>query len=211
MAFISYSTSSFSAVIDIQGGVLMGATGVSVGGSLYDVSFKDGTCADLFNGCDDASDFFFPVSDISTPTLVASEAMMASQALLDQVFIDSALGDFDSDPTLTNGCNRIRDCSAYTPVFAQLLGGANYFTSIFANNNWIDERADTTGALFGTPVGADFFIPGGNIDLSVFAIWSNNVSPGAVPVPPAIWLFGSGIIGLIGMRKYHHKASTLSA
>ncbi len=28
-----------------------------------------------------------------------------------------------------------------------------------------------------------------------------NVSPSAVPVPAAVWLFGSGLIGLFGMRK----------
>jgi len=32
-----------------------------------------------------------------------------------------------------------------------------------------------------------------------------------VPIPTAIWLFGSGLIGLIGMRKNLSKTSTLSA
>ena len=37
------------------------------------------------------------------------------------------------------------------------------------------------------------------------------VSTNPVPVPAAVWLFGSGLIGLIGMRKKVSKVSTLSA
>lgn len=33
----------------------------------------------------------------------------------------------------------------------------------------------------------------------------------SVPVPPAVWLFGSGLIGLIGIRNKSTKISTLSA
>ena len=32
---------------------------MDVGGSLYDVEFLDGTCVDLFTGCDDLSGFTF--------------------------------------------------------------------------------------------------------------------------------------------------------
>jgi len=35
----------------------------------------------------------------------------------------------------------------------------------------------------------------------------DNVSVSAVPVPAAVWLFGSGLIGLIGMRKKSSKAA----
>jgi len=39
--------------------------------------------------------------------------------------------------------------------------------------------------------------------------FTTNVSP--VPVPAAVWLFGSGLIGLIGMKKKSSKVSILSA
>ena len=34
-----------------------------------------------------------------------------------------------------------------------------------------------------------------------------NVQLGAVPVPPAVWLFASGLLGLVGVarRKGHHQ------
>ena len=36
-------------------------------------------------------------------------------------------------------------------------------------------------------------------------VWFDNVSVPAVPIPPAVWLFGSGLIGLIGVAR--RKAS----
>jgi hypothetical protein len=32
------------------------------------------------------------------------------------------------------------------------------------------------------------------------------VSVAAVPVPPAVWLFGSGLLGLLGVARQRHKA-----
>ena len=39
----------------------------------------------------------------------------------------------------------------------------------------------------------------------------DSVSVSAVPLPAAIWLFGSGLIGLIGMRRKSSKITALSA
>jgi hypothetical protein len=79
-----------AATLTVTGGILTGATNVDVGGSFYDVVFVDGTCAAVFNGCDDPTDFIFPTS---------ATAVAASQALIDQVFLDGPLGQFDSNPT----------------------------------------------------------------------------------------------------------------
>jgi hypothetical protein len=37
------------------------------------------------------------------------------------------------------------------------------------------------------------------------------LSPTVIPIPAAIWFMGSGLIGLIGMRRKALKLSTLSA
>lgn len=39
----------------------------------------------------------------------------------------------------------------------------------------------------------------------------DNVSVSAVPVPAALWLFGSGLIGLIGMKRKSSNGSMFSA
>ena len=78
-----------------------------VDGSSYDVAFSDGTCAALFDGCDSVSDFAFQSY---------AGALSASLALRDQVFLDSGLGLFDSDPRLTAGCDDPAfGCQALTP------------------------------------------------------------------------------------------------
>lgn len=76
-------------------GQLRGAQGVEVGGVLYNVTFTEGTCAQVFGTCEDSSFTFHTQSD----------AVLASQALLDQVFLDVAEGAFDSNAALTFGCD----------------------------------------------------------------------------------------------------------
>jgi hypothetical protein len=103
-----------AATLDVVGGQLMGASGVDVAGILFDVQFLDGSCITLFNGCDDPSDITFPT--------VAS-AILASQALLDQVFVDVTIlyQTFDSSPELTNGCISLLACVVLTPYVVSHL------------------------------------------------------------------------------------------
>src|SRR5688572_27474840 len=78
--------SAEAAVLQVSGGELTGALEVDVGGTLYNVAFVEGTCVDLFSGCDEVSDFTFTS---------LGGATQASQALLDQVFLDVTEGNFD--------------------------------------------------------------------------------------------------------------------
>lgn len=102
---------------------LIGATGVDVGGVSYDVTFGDGDCAALFNGCDATSDFTFQTQ---------AEATAASQALLDSVFVSA--GDLSNAslqyglfPGLTFGCASTSpfgsdDCWVFTPYLVTYGG-----------------------------------------------------------------------------------------
>ncbi len=102
--FILAASSASAATLNVVGGELLGASGVIVDGSSFNVEFLDGTCIDIYNGCDDVSDFTFQT---------AAAALLASQALLDLVFLDGA-DLFDSAPELTNGCTNAFVCSART-------------------------------------------------------------------------------------------------
>ena len=120
-----------AATLNVVGGQLVGASGVDVGGILYDVEFVDGfgaptNCAPYFDGCDEPSDFAF------TDSVTGLAAM---QALIDQVFIDRSagqppLGDFDSSPDLIFGCNGGAHCAVFTPG----VSAANPFGMIAAIN-----------------------------------------------------------------------------
>lgn len=83
-----------SAVLQVSGGKLVGASGVKVGDNYYDVTFKLGTCAQEFSGCISSDNFLFKTWDL---------AQAASQALLDQVLINTARGNFDTVPSLLYG------------------------------------------------------------------------------------------------------------
>ena len=91
---VASATTGSAANLTVVDGELQGASGVDVGGVLFDVSFLDGTCISVFDGCDDVSDFTFQSQ---------ADAALAGQALLDQVFVDGAQGNFDSQPELTRG------------------------------------------------------------------------------------------------------------
>jgi hypothetical protein len=104
LSLLTASTAS-AATLNVSGGQLLGASGVIVDGSSYDVAFLDGTCIALYSGCDEVSDFTFQSE---------AAAVLASQALLDQVFLDGA-NLFDTDPELTEGCTATTLCEATTP------------------------------------------------------------------------------------------------
>src|SRR6185503_10562256 len=91
-------------------GVLTGAQNVRVGGTLYDVTFVDGTCTNVFVGCDSVSDFDFATS---------ADADAAANALLGQVFV----GIFDTHPELTLGCTDPLLCYAAIPMGITTGGG----------------------------------------------------------------------------------------
>ena len=96
------------------GGILTGATGVSVEGILYRVDFLDGTCIAVFTGCDAPGDFAFH-------TVESGQA--AAQALLDQVLLDTLQGAFDTNPALTNGCTFALACNFHIPTTLNVASG----------------------------------------------------------------------------------------
>ncbi|MEN8159580.1 MAG: hypothetical protein ABFS41_05845 [Myxococcota bacterium] len=155
-----------AATLVIEEGELVGATGVLVDGTLYDVEFQDGTCAALYDGCDETSDFPFPA---------AGAANKASLALLGQVF----LGTYDDDPELTRGCENIATCTLTTP-FGPLQ-------PMFQASGAVNEAAPSTDGLDffqsedGDSTGAPRF---------VFAVWTLVCS--ATPDPSCQTGFGSG-------------------
>lgn len=97
------SVPSIAATLIVDGsGKLTGATGVNVGGTLYDVSFYTGTCASVFQGCDEDVDFDFSIE---------ADASAAAQALLDNVLI----GRFDDFPEEIAGCTDTTYCNVWIP------------------------------------------------------------------------------------------------
>jgi len=169
--------SASAVTLNVSGGQLFGASGVIVDGIAYDVQFLEGTCIDLYDGCE----------DFTFQTAAAAEA--ASQALIDQVFLDGPQGAFDTNPGLTNGIDSgAGSGSIYTPYVA----GQFTVAVIFAFNDDI-----TTNA--GPPPPGDFAAshqrPLQAIDS--YAVWSET----AVPEPSTGLLMCLGLVAFAGQRR----------
>lgn len=164
--------------LNVVGGQLVGASLVNVSGSYYDVVFVDGTCIDLYNGCDEAGDFTFTTLGL---------ANQASNALLTQVFVDSGAGNFDLDPELTAGCSNEDICIAFTPYSLLDVDTVN---AGYAWNNAVeaDDHITDASVLRTADLGV-----GGLNPIFTYAVWS------PVPEPGTGLLMGLGLI-LMGAR-----------
>lgn len=183
-------TASAMPILQVENGILTGARNVDVAGTFYDVVFQDGSCRQLFSGCDAVTDFIF--QDMAS-------ARLAAQALLDSVFIDGVSGLFDSDASRTRGCNDRTFCAALIPIG-------------LSSNNPLDARGVTA---INTEINAtdrtdSFFIfVAENTDIAntTFAIWTRSTP---VPEPTSLGLLGIAGIGWVMARRQRDRKSHIN-
>jgi len=171
-----------AAVLQVNtSGILTGATGVDVGGTLYNVTFADGSCNSLFNSCVQSAFAFNTFADVR----------LAGIALLDQVYIDSSAGEFDSATSNILGCVSPYQCVGAIPYS---FTGAEVNTLWVVNNisnieDWLVYSSfETTDDTNNFP--AIHYV---NFELATLAI--------DVPEPTSIALFGLALAGLAFNRR----------
>ncbi len=158
--------------------------GLDIGGTLYDVTFHDGA-GDSFNALWDADNdgvFGGGSSIFSTaPTFWDDEAgaFAATDAII------TVLG--GTDTTTLNGDSflipyRVRSNLDITPLTDAIINA--YDTDLPPS--------------FDTPGNA--VTDDSQINLVNYFPYAS-FTPSAVPIPAAVWLFGSGLLGLIGMAR----------
>ena len=184
LVLLGLSVSSASAAtLTVVGGELQGATGVLVGGISYNVSFEDGSCISLFGGCDEAADFTFHNS---------ADADSASAALLTQVFDGGAFAD---DTNVIRGIDTLDSAHLWTPWELASIGG---IPAVYSSGAFLE----------GAGVGYDVLVcsvclvqPNADLAESGFATYAIWTPVSAVPVPAAVWLFGTALIGFVGVAR----------
>jgi hypothetical protein len=166
-------------------GFLTGARHVAVGGTFYDVSFIEGTCSEVFAGCDDASDFQFATDE---------DASAAAGALLGRVFVDvPSVGRFDTQPELTFGCTDPSLCIAAIPAGIGSPGGVVF--GQLAYNTARGDLVTNFNFLF------DF-----NASADEGAVWARFTPAAPVPEPGSLLLVGSGLSAAVATLRRRKKA-----
>lgn len=164
-----------------------GVTGLILDGTSYDIEFVEGTCASVFDGCDEQSDF----------ALNSSNIVDAIQALSDA--INGTL--FDRNVSLINGCED-EPCeilTAYTPEIAgdeRSVGIVQEFDVEFLFGSPLDSTA-----VLPVSIDLDTASPT-NLSEYVWSRWTETSvpDPSPIPLPAGLPLLLGGVGALAALR-----------
>lgn len=169
-----------SAVLNFDAeGKLAGAAGVWFNEESYSVSFKEGSCTSIFEGCSGGA----PSFEFNNEEL----ALGASSALLDAVFT----GLYRTQPTLSVGCDYVIACSFLTPYKRSPYGALSVAMMTIANTEAFPALGPS-GVMRGLMSST---IDTAGMPMHVFVVWQP-VTENRVPEPPMLGLIALALFTL---------------
>ncbi len=138
----------------------------------------------MYNGSTD-NGYNISAPDSTYPSSTASEMGYMYYTNLDNKGVYDIDGNFNSCAAVFGGCLENSD------LFVNLVAGS-YWSGLQDPSNPSDVFAFNFGA-------GGQGTPNKGISNNVWAVHDGDI--GAVPIPAALWLFGSGLLGLIGFSK----------
>ncbi len=170
---------------------LLGATEVSVGNSLFDVEFFDGTYVDLF-----------PSGSLFT---TESEARSASTALLN-LFNDPNTPDIVTEsPEITRGITRLNVGVIRTPFGApyqaMFQGSIDTVVKVSAFQNRQDAEVDSVVDTLEVSATTNRLAR-----IVAYAVWTPSISISAVPEPSTYAMMGLGLLAVVGISRRKNQA-----
>lgn len=176
---------------------LLGADGINVSGTLYNVRFVEGTCESVFAGC---TNFAFDGAGTQT----------ALQALISQVFTNTA---YDLYPTATNGCGvfdllGMTNCGIISPYSRSddsLVLAKQFLNTQGEGGNFVLDKTIYSG--FDTFNDGSGPVNGSGKQYFVYAKWERaqtqqpGPQPKPLPEPSSYALFAAAFMGLMAARR----------
>ncbi len=173
-----------------SGSDIIGVTGISYNGTLYDATFVDGSCQSIFLSCGGAAPFTFTNSTDADGIASALAASLNLAALLQS-------GDTLAGITAF-GANTSSNLTILTPY------ATDFASQTAPVSTAVDMLTVTSGpgtTSFSGELGVSI---AGNPADSVYAVWTAEATE--APEPASLALLGAGVAGLAAARRQKKRS-----
>lgn len=170
-------------------GNVTGATGLEADGATYSMEFVDGSCIELFDGCDSNADFIVPGTGDVTHGALLDTFYDAFIAPIRSSFDPDSL---DAAPWLAIGCDDQLVCNTFAPIKVESV--VLVTTGRFLNfHSAQDSRDEAPEAVDSNIAGSSSLFPSAN-----YARFS--LETVTVPLPGTLPLVALGLL-VLGLRR----------
>ena len=173
---LTMGATAHAASLRINGdGHVEGVDGIVIGTATYDATFVDGTCVEIFSGCDEISDF----------QLGEADALTAATQITD-AFTGSA---YQHEPDEIVGCTDTPSiCRIAIPWDPSSPATSPNLVTVALTVIQDDPTLPVT-------IGVFYEYEMTNAEVGTFVVLTE------VPLPASAWLFVSALVGLLGIGR----------